>query len=105
MTIGGRLSLLLALPILVLTGVGGLTLYQLHEIQQKAKFVGELQIESLAAVGDISRRLTQMRVGLRDSLLGENQNAAQERRLQIRRKAAAELDRITDALWRCAHYR
>src|SRR4051794_27135303 len=77
MTIAKRLALLLALPIVVLIALGGLVLYQLSGIQKKSRFVSEIQIESLAALGNISRELTETRVNLRDCVIAEQ--AADER--------------------------
>jgi signal transduction histidine kinase/DNA-binding response OmpR family regulator/HPt (histidine-containing phosphotransfer) domain-containing protein/CHASE3 domain sensor protein len=69
MTIARRLVLLLAIPILVLISLGGFIAYQLSGIEKQSRFVAELQIESLAAVGNISRKVTDMRVNLRNHLL------------------------------------
>ena len=82
MTIAKRLALLLALPIVVLIALGGLIFYQLSGIQRKSRFVSEIQIESLAALGNISRELTETRVNLRNCLIAEQ--AADERAASFR---------------------
>jgi PAS domain S-box-containing protein len=72
MTIAKRLALLLALPIVVLMALSGFFLYELTGIQKKSRFVSELQIESLAVLGNISSQLDNSRVELRNCLLAED---------------------------------
>jgi PAS domain S-box-containing protein len=72
MTIAKRLALLLALPIVVLVALSGFFIYELIGIQKKSRFVSELQIESLAALGNISSHLGNARVELRNSILAED---------------------------------
>src|SRR5215472_3608678 len=72
MTIAKRLALLLALPIVVLVALSGFLTFELVKIQQKIRFVSELQIKSLAALGNISRQLDNTRSELRNCLLAED---------------------------------
>jgi len=72
MTTAKRLALLLALPIVVLLALSGFFVYELVGIQKKSRFVSELQIESLGALGNISSQLGNARVELRNSLLAED---------------------------------
>ena len=72
MTIAKRLALLLALPIVVLVALSGFLIFELVQIQQKIRFVSELQIESLAALGNISSQLDNARAELRNCLLAED---------------------------------
>jgi PAS domain S-box-containing protein len=72
MTIARRLWLLLAVPILIVIGLGGVNVYQLHTIDQKTRFVADVQVESLTVLGEVARRMTEMRVSVRDHLMSEN---------------------------------
>ena len=72
MTIAGRLGLMVAAPILIVAGLGGINVYQLHTIDTKTRFVADVQVESLAVLGDVARRTNEMRVSLRDHLLSED---------------------------------
>jgi PAS domain S-box-containing protein len=72
MTIAKRLALLLALPIVVLLALSGFFIFELVKVQQKIRFVSELQIESLAALGNISSQLNNARAELRNCLLAED---------------------------------
>ena len=72
MTIARRLALLPAVPILVLLALSGFIAYQLRGIHRQSRFISEMQIESLASLGNISRKITDMRVSLRNHLLAES---------------------------------
>ena len=80
MTIAKRLALLLALPIVVLVALCAFVHRELTNIQNKSRFVSELQIESLAALGNISTNITDMRVTVRNYLLAEDEAAPPGRR-------------------------
>ena len=69
MTIARRLILLLAVPLLILVSLGVVARIQLTGIEDKSRFVAETQIASLAALGRITRSLTEMRVNVRSYLL------------------------------------
>src|SRR3954470_5834646 len=72
MTIGRRLGLMVVAPILIAAGLGGVNIYQLHSIDTKTRFAAKVQVESLALLGDVARRVNEMRVSLRDQLLSED---------------------------------
>jgi PAS domain S-box-containing protein len=72
MTIAKRLALLVALPILLLVALGGYVSYQLNVIEKKSRFVSDMQIESLAALGNIASQNTDMRVNVRNYLLADD---------------------------------
>ena len=92
MTIAKRLTLLLAVPLLVLAVLGLFVWYQLNHIEFKNKFVG-IQIESLAVIGNISQCLTEMRVSTRTYFLTEDKDE-QARAEKTVRQNAAELKRL-----------
>ena len=73
MTIAKRLVLLLAVPLLVLAGLGVFTWSQLTTIETRSRFVAELQVPSLAALGNISRAFAELRVHLRNHVLATSE--------------------------------
>jgi len=73
MTIAKRLIILLAVPLLALVGLGVFTRIQLSQVETRSLYVAETQIGSLAALGDISRSFTELRVNVRSYLLATNQ--------------------------------
>jgi two-component system, sensor histidine kinase and response regulator len=87
MTIARRLIILLAVPLLVLISLGVFTRLQLAEIDKRTGFAAVTQVQSLAALGNISRSFTEMRVNLRSYLLAADQAA------QTKAKEAFEKDR------------
>jgi PAS domain S-box-containing protein len=95
MTIAKRLALLVALPIVVLLALGGYIFYQLRAIEQKNRFVSEMQIESLAALGSISSQLTELRVTARNYLLTEGEMEAAEPAAALR-EHSQEMERLLD---------
>ncbi len=72
MTIARRLTLLLAVPLILLTGLGLLVRNQIDRIGGLDRFVIDLQIPSLAKLGDISRASAEMRNDIRTYLMSEN---------------------------------
>ena len=92
MTIAKRLTLLLAVPLLVLAVLGLFVWYQLNHIEIKNKFVG-VQIESLAVIGNISQCLTEMRVSTRNYFLSEDKDE-QARAEKAVLQNAADLKRL-----------
>ena len=86
MTIARRLSVLLAIPLLALVGMGIFNRLQTADIETRSRFVAALQIPSLATLGDISRALEAVRVELRDYVLAatEAKRAAIENGLRAR---------------------
>lgn len=87
MTISRRLIILLAVPLLILVGLGIFVRSQLTGVDARSRFVAEKQIPSVAAVGNISRSFTEMRVNIRSYLL------AQDPTEQARAKAAFDKDK------------
>ncbi len=69
MTIARRLTVLLAVPLIVLVSLGAFVVLQLYSLDRQSKFVANVQIESLAELGHISRSSSEMRVALRTYLL------------------------------------
>ena len=72
MTIARRLIILLALPLLVLVGLGVFVRTELARIETHTRFLAETQVVSLTTLGNLSRTLTEMRVNVRNYLLTEN---------------------------------
>jgi signal transduction histidine kinase/CheY-like chemotaxis protein/HAMP domain-containing protein len=93
MTIARRLSVLLAIPLLALVGLGVFNRLQTEDVETRSRFVAELQIPSLATLGDISRALEAVRVELRDYVLAvtEAKRAAIEADFE---RDEAELSRL-----------
>ena len=73
MTIAKRLVVLLAVPLVALLGLGVFTRLQLSKVEIRSRFVAETQIGSLAALGHISRCLSELRVNVRSFLLATNE--------------------------------
>ena len=92
MTIARRLTLLLTVPLVVLVGLGFYVVTQLEKIETKSRFVAEDQIESLVALGNISRSVSGMRVNLRDYLLADDKTVQAENE-KLYRQFSADLDR------------
>src|SRR6476660_5640324 len=95
MTIAKRLVLLLAVPLLALVGLGTFTLLQLRTVETRSRFVAELQIPSLAALGNISRTFSGLRVEVRNHVLA----TSEAERVNIRsafERDEAELVRLLD---------
>jgi two-component system sensor histidine kinase/response regulator len=80
MTIAKRLIVLVAVPLVVLIGLGIFIRVQLAGIETRTRFVADTQIASLAKLGNISRTYAELRVSSRGYLLRaskEEQAAAQ----------------------------
>jgi signal transduction histidine kinase/DNA-binding response OmpR family regulator/HPt (histidine-containing phosphotransfer) domain-containing protein/HAMP domain-containing protein len=69
MTIARRLTVLLAVPLLILSGIGVFTRYQLLRIEDRTRFVAESRVPALTRLGDISRSFAELRVNLTNHLL------------------------------------
>jgi signal transduction histidine kinase/FixJ family two-component response regulator len=95
MTIARRLILLLTVPLLALVGLGVFTRMQLTTIETRSRFVAELQVPSLATLGNISRTLAELRVQLRNHVLatGEAERASVGSAFE---RDEAELGRLLD---------
>ena len=72
MTIARRLILLVAVPLLVLVGLGIFTRVQLAGIERQSRFVAETQIGSLAALGHIAQTSAELRLDVRNHLLSKD---------------------------------
>jgi two-component system sensor histidine kinase/response regulator len=88
MTIARRLLLLAAVPLLILLCLGVLSRLQLATIEKRTEFAAVTQVKSLAALGNISRSQTEMRVNVRSHLLAADEAA------RTRAKEAFEKDRM-----------
>ncbi len=73
MTIAKRLLFLLAVPLVALMALGIFTRFQLSRVETQTRFIAVTQIGSLAALGNISRTLPELRVNVRSYLLATNQ--------------------------------
>src|SRR5690349_11890443 len=69
MRIAQRLIVLLTVPLLALAGLGIFTRQQLNEIEASSRFVTENRIVALAAVGNLSRTFSELRVNVRSYVL------------------------------------
>ena len=74
MTIGKRLIVLLAVPLVGLLALGILARIQLSKIEDRSRFVADSQLASVAVLGNISRRFAEIRVNLRSFLLSDDQS-------------------------------
>src|SRR5690349_19152166 len=73
MTIAKRLIILLGVPLAALIGLGVFSRLQLSRVEERTQFLAELQIPSLAVLGNLSRSFSELRLELRDYLLAANQ--------------------------------
>ena len=69
MSIGKRLVLLLAVPLLGLVGFGIFLRIELELIERRIRFAAETQVESLAVLANLSRAIAEMRINLRSFLV------------------------------------
>src|SRR5215813_8154860 len=93
MTIGKRLIIMLAVPLLILVGLGIFFRMQLASIEEHTKFLAQTQIGSLATLGNISRATAEVRVSLRNYLLAK-EKSEQDRAQANFDAAKAELSRL-----------
>jgi signal transduction histidine kinase/CheY-like chemotaxis protein len=82
-----------AVPLLILAGLGAFVYVQLDTIQKQGRLLAEKQVPSLAALGNITRNFTEMRLHLRSYLLVPDK-AAQAQRLGSFSVNKAELLRL-----------
>ncbi len=80
MTIGKRLLLLLAVPLIALLGFGVFARIQLSTIEERSRFVSESQLAGVAVLGNISRSFAEIRVNVRSFLLATDQAQRAEAR-------------------------
>ena len=95
MTIAKRLVLLLAVPLLALVGLGVFTRLQLTTIETRSRFVADMQVPSLAALGNISRTFAELRVQVRNHVLATTEAERASVRSTFERDEA-ELNRLLD---------
>ncbi len=95
MTIAKRLVVLLAVPLLAMASLAVFTRLQLTTIETRSRFVAELQVPSLAALGNISRAFAELRAQLRNHVLA---TSADERAkvMSAFERDEAELARLLD---------
>ena len=83
MTIGKRLTVLLAVPLITLFVFGIVLRIQLSTIEERSRFVAESQLAAVAALGNISGSLAEIRVSLRDVFLAADQTQRAAARAQF----------------------
>src|SRR5262249_35644323 len=71
MTIARRILLLAAATPLVLVALGVFNQVEIEPLVKQSEFVAEKQVPSLSALGNIALVFEQIRVSLRDHLLGD----------------------------------
>src|SRR3954470_7227010 len=74
MTIGKRLIVLVAVPLLALVALGIMARFRLSEVEERSRFVVEEQLGRVAALAGISAAFEEMRVSVRDLLLAFDQS-------------------------------
>jgi CHASE3 domain sensor protein len=72
MTIARGLTLLLAIPLLALLGLGIFLTNQFARIEAQSQFVADLQVESVATLASIARCSGEARVSIRTYLLARD---------------------------------
>src|SRR4051812_10169343 len=82
MTVGRRLILLVAVPVVGILAFAAFNHYQLATIEGHSRFLAQAQIPSLAALGNISRGFSEMRVNVRGHLMASRpEDQAKARRM------------------------
>src|SRR5262245_32546387 len=74
MTIGKRLIVLVAAPLMALLIFGLFARMRLSEIEQRSRFVADTQLGSVAALGSIPASFADLRVTVRNTLLAADAN-------------------------------
>ena len=69
MTIAKRLILLLAVPLLIILGIGLSTRQEMGRIEESTRYMAESRVVALARIGDITRKFAEMAVSTRNSIL------------------------------------
>src|SRR5436305_10068668 len=95
MNIAKRLGLLLAVPLVVFLTLGGILDLNLRNIEGRGTYVADLQLPSVAIIGQIARKHAELRIDLRDYLLapGDKQRASMQAAFLSDEK---DLDRLLD---------
>ena len=73
MTIARRLVILLVVPLLAFVALGIFNCMEVANVENRARFVAEQQIPSLATLGNITRNFAELRVDVRDYVLATNE--------------------------------
>ena len=94
MTIARRLIILVAVPILVLVGLGFFTRRQLAGVEERTQFAAETQVKSLAALGNLVRIHAELRVDVRSYLLAADAAAVATARANFRKNRAEVATRL-----------
>src|SRR3954447_26587645 len=95
MNLAKRLVLLLAVPLVALLVVGGILDLQLRAIEKRGTYVAELQLPSVAAIGNMTRTHSALRVDLRDDLLAPA-DKERAKTLAAFRSTEQELEQMLD---------
>jgi len=72
MTIARRLVILLVLPLLAFIALGIFNWLEVENVKTQTRFVAEVQIPSLATLGNVMRTFAEMRADERDDILATN---------------------------------
>jgi signal transduction histidine kinase/CheY-like chemotaxis protein/HPt (histidine-containing phosphotransfer) domain-containing protein/CHASE3 domain sensor protein len=83
MTIARRLTFLMTVPVVVLIFFGLYVGYQLNRIEGKSRFMAEMQVRSLASLGNISRNFGEMRISIRTYLLAREKSERENAETQL----------------------
>ncbi len=75
MTVARRLLLLAGVVPLVLVALGVLNHLELGRIESRSRFVSQIQVPSISALGHVARNFEEMRVALRDHVLAPDDAA------------------------------
>ena len=74
MTIGKRLIVLVAVPLVALLVFGMFARVRLSEIEERSRFVAETQLGSVTALGGLAASFAELRVSVRNTLLAADQS-------------------------------
>jgi two-component system sensor histidine kinase/response regulator len=95
MNIAKRLAVLVAVPLLVLAGLGIFLRLALDQIERDSRIVADLEVPSLAYIGNITRTYGELRANLRTHLVETTPAGRAESLLKFGRNEA-ELTRLLD---------
>ncbi|MES2570937.1 MAG: MCP four helix bundle domain-containing protein, partial [Verrucomicrobiota bacterium] len=95
MTIARRLMVLLAVPLLILIGIGIFTRQEMTRIEERTRFVAQSRLAALTRLGEISRIFAELRVCMRSFLLTTDPAAQAAARKAFNEDRAA-LARLVD---------
>ena len=99
MNLAKRLALLLAVPLAALVPLGVILHLQLQTIEERGKFVSDMQVPSLAIIGKVTRTFGEMRAQVRDYLQapGDKERAEAVLFRPVRFLARSVVDRVRRA--------